>query len=164
MAKSDSVQKRLEKVANKNTDGPDVTENQDVEGSVGDSAGTSAGRKRKADTTKDVYLDAGEDAESIAVAAGSPSSTREKRQKFTSVLVPMTLLVDCGFDELMTDKVPPTTPSTHPTKPANPSLGNHLSLLATYSLLCRQQSLDSPGQPPHHVPQQTTPVPHGDGA
>lgn len=125
----------------------------------------STGLKRKADGEENEAGDGVGSADgSVEGSVEEPAGRKKQKTQPKRVLEPITLIMDCGFDEKMNDKVrqsplplscgPPMLTST---------VGNHFHVLSAHALLRLQPSLDAPGLPPRHLPQRPTPPAPPDG-
>jgi tRNA (guanine9-N1)-methyltransferase len=93
-------------------------------------------------------------------ASPSNANKEEVTPKRTKrpVLEPITLIMDCSFDKLMTDKVT-SLAVLHPTRDANIGIsGDNLNVLPTNTLLRREPHLSTPSNPTHHVTHRTAPT------
>lgn len=121
--------------------------------------GASTGLKRKADGEENEAGDGvGSADSSVEGSVEEPAERKKQKTQPKRVLEPITLIMDCGFDEKMNDKV---CQSSLPLSCGPPMLtsavGNHFHVLSAHALLRLQPSLDAPGLPPRHLPQRPTP-------
>lgn len=120
---------------------------------------SDTGLKRKADGAEEQGDEVGSADGSVEGGVEEPTKKKQKIQP-KRVLEPITLIMDCGFDEKMNDKVCVCVCVLFCAVYLwwlTCAAGNHLHVFSAHTLLRRQPSVDAPGLPPRHFPQRPAP-------